>query len=448
MSVRAVGVSAVAAIALLAVFSASFGAEPALAPVPNEFDDRLVADVPGPTALAFTPDGRMLVTSKSGKVWVVNGDGQKTEAFDFQDPNGDGNDNDGRLCFNEARGLLGIAVDPQFGTAGNNFVYLFHNYKKFGNCSLNQNDSPVNRVSRFVMEGDTLVYEDALDQDVLIDNIPNPNGQHDGGDVKFGKDGKLYVSVGDGSCNYQQPSKCGAQNGAARDKNILLGKILRVNRDGSIPTDNPFMGSSSDPCGADGRINENGRTKPGRACQETYASGFRNPFRMAFDPNTQEADTRFYVNDVGQGSREEVSLARPGRDYGWNCLEGSQVNPARGSNCDPLPKGLVKPIHEYSHATGCKSVTGGAFVPDGADWPDAYDGAYLFGDYVCNKIFSLTPKDGGGFGKQVFAGGLTGGGPVSIAFGPHATGEALYYTTFAGGGQVPGQVRRIAPSAN
>src|SRR5215210_9573883 len=118
MSVRAVGVSAVAAIALLAVFSASFGAEPALAPVPDEFDDRLVADVPGPTALAFTPDGRVLVTSKSGQVWMVNGDGQKTEAFDLQDPNGDGNGDDGKLCDNEARGLLGIAVDPQFGTDG------------------------------------------------------------------------------------------------------------------------------------------------------------------------------------------------------------------------------------------------------------------------------------------------------------------------------------------
>lgn len=441
MSVRAVGVSAVAAIALLAGFFAFFGAEPASAPVPDKFDDRLVADVPAPTALAFTPDGRLLVTSKSGQVWVVNEGGQRTEAFDLRDPDGNGEDNDGRICDNEARGLLGIAVDPQFGMAGHNFVYLFHNFKKFGNCSLNQNDSPVNRVSRFVMEGDEIVN---TSQDVLIDNIPNPNGQHDGGDVKFGKDGKLYVSVGDGSCNYAVPSRCGSQNGAARDKNILLGKILRVNPDGSIPADNPFMGSSSDPCGADGRVNENGRTKPGRVCQETFASGFRNPFRMAFDPNTSGTDTKFYVNDVGQGAKEEVNPARSKGDYGWNCVEGTQPNPARGSNCDPLPNGLVKPVHEYSHAGGCQSVTGGAFVPYGAGWPAAYDGAYLFGDYVCGKIFSLTPKSGGGFGKQVFAGGLAPGGPIAMAFGPQATGGSLYYTTFAGEG---GQVRRISHTA-
>ena len=439
MSVRAVGVSAVAAVALLAGFFAFFGAEPASAPVPSGFEDRPVGEIPAPTALAFMPDGRLLVTSKAGKVSVMKEDGQSTEAFDLRDPNGDGNENDGRICNNEARGLLGIAVDPNFGTAGNDFVYLFHNYNKFNECSLNQNDSPVNRVSRFRMEGDRIL---PTSQDVLIDNIPNPNGQHDGGDVKFGKDGKLYASVGDGSCNYQQPSKCDAQNSAARDKNILLGKILRVNPDGTIPPDNPFTGPASDPCGVDNSVNENGRTKPGRICQETFASGFRNPFRMAFDPNTQGTTTRFHVNDVGQGAREEVNLAQSGKDYGWNCVEGTRPNGARNGKCVPLPNGLVKPVHEYSHSTGCQSVTGGAFVPDGAGWPAAYDGAYLFGDYVCGRIFSLTPTSGGFGNKQVLAGGLAQGGPVSMTFGPRATDGALYYTTFAGGGQV----RRITPN--
>ena len=438
MSVRVAGVFTVAAVALMTGILAFLGAGRAAAP--DEFEDRLVVDIPAPTALAFTPDGRLLVTSKGGKVWVVEEDGQKTQAFDLQDPDGNPETNDGRLCDNEARGLLGIAVDPEFGAAGQSFVYLFHNFKKFGNCSLNQNDSPVNRVSRFEMRDGELVPGS---QDVLIDNIPNPNGQHDGGDVKFGNDGNLYVSVGDGSCNYKQPSRCGPQNAAARDKNILLGKILRVTPEGAIPPNNPFVGSTSDPCGVDGSVNENGRTRPGRSCQETFASGFRNPFRMAFDPNTPETSTKFYVNDVGQGAREEVDLAQPGRDYGWNCVEGTRPNPARSANCDPLPSGLLKPIHEYGHGTGCKSVTGGAFVPDGAGWPAAYDRAYLFGDYVCGKIFSLTPKSGGGFGKQVFAGGLAGGGPVAMTFGPHAAGESLYYTTFDGGGQV----RRISHTA-
>ena len=91
------------------------------------------------------------------------------------------------------------------------------------------------------------------------------------------------------------------------------------------------------------------------------------------------------------------------------------------------------PIHEYSHNTACESITGGALVPDDAAWPDLYGGSYLFGDFVCNKIFALTSAGE----AQVFADGLGGGGPVAMTFGPD---NALYYTTFAGGGQV----RRIA----
>jgi hypothetical protein len=93
-------------------------------------------------------------------------------------------------------------------------------------------------------------------------------------------------------------------------------------------------------------------------------------------------------------------------------------------------------LHEYSHDTGCESITGGAFVPDDGGWPTSYDEAYLFGDYICNKIFKLAPKSGDGFTRTVFASGLAGGGPVAMAFGPHGSNQALYYTTFANGGEV------------
>ena len=80
-------------------------------------------------------------------------------------------------------------------------------------------------------------------------------------------------------------------------------------------------------------------------------------------------------------------------------------------------------------------MTGGAFVPNGV-WPASYDGSYLFGDYVCNKIFKLTPNDGGGFTRTEFASGLGAGGPTAMTFGPYGSSKALYYTTYANGGEV------------
>ena len=102
-------------------------------------------------------------------------------------------------------------------------------------------------------------------------------------------------------------------------------------------------------------------------------------------------------------------------------------------NCSAAPN--TPPIYEYSHGTGCSSIIGGAFVPNGV-WPSEYDDAYLFGDYVCKRIFMLTPNDSNGFTSILFAGGLGGCGPVSMTFGPYGSDKVLYYTTYAGGGQV------------
>jgi hypothetical protein len=166
---------------------------------------------------------------------------------------------------------------------------------------------------------------------------------------------------------------------------------------------------------------------------------------MAFDPDTTGTTTRFFINDVGGNSEvggwEEIDESERGADYGWNLCEGRNDNPVRLGDvgCSEAPP--TPPIHEYSHDTGCRTITGGAFVPDGF-WPPEYDDAYLFGDLGCNKIFMLEPN-GGGFAESTFATDLGGGGPIAMTFGPHMTaGKALYYTTFAGGGQV----RRIAHS--
>jgi glucose/arabinose dehydrogenase/PKD repeat protein len=398
----------------LPVFLAVALAHPASAILPQGFSDVLVANLTNPTALAFTPDGRLLIAQQAGivRVYQEGRDGALVPAAALTIPAA-------QICNNFENGLLGITVDPAFQENG--FVYLYYTAKR-------PDAVCVNRVSRFVMSGDTL---DPASQAVLIDNIPSPNGNHNGGDLKFGKDGYLYVSVGDGGCDWLGGG-CQARNDASRDEFVLLGKILRITSDGGIPPGNPFQGQGTVRC------NVTGRTDPGFRCQETFAWGFRNPFRIAHDPNAD--GVRLFINDVGQNTREEIDLAQAGGDYGWNCKEGTRTN-STAPSCQPLPQGLVPPIYEYDHnalvpgtsVSNCGSVTGGAFVPNGL-WP-TYDGAYLFGDYVCGALFVLKQSGGAWFASD-FASGLGADSAVTMIFGPHGHTQALYYTSYSGGGVV------------
>jgi glucose/arabinose dehydrogenase len=258
--------------------------------LPSGFEVRLLASTSKPTALAFTPDGRMLVATQPGQLRIYkNGQLLQTPALDIASS---------KICANSERGMLGVAVDPNFST--NKYVYLYYTYNKFGVCPTSQPtnaNNPVNRVSRFVMSGDIV---DPATEKVLIDNIASPNGNHNAGDLSFGKDGYLYITVGDGGCDYNGDSGCAGANDASRDQHVLLGKVLRITREGGIPPTNPYTGMSS------ARCNLTGRTDPGKHCQETFAWGFRNPFRFAFDPNA--AGTRFFINDVGQNAWEEVDV--------------------------------------------------------------------------------------------------------------------------------------------
>lgn len=397
---------------------ACFNAAPASAAVPPDFEDTLVTKVSGPTALAFTPDRRMLITSHFGELRVYkNGALLPAPAIDLGP----------RICSDKERGLLGVAVDPAYSDPTNHYIYLYYTFKKFGGCEYSSSQSPVNRVSRFKLSDSSIV--DPASEEVLIDNIPSPDGIHNAGDLQFGKDGNLYVSIGDGGCDYQGNSGCGSQNDASRDPHVLLGKILRVTPSGGIPAANPFQGPGT------ARCNLAGRTDPGKKCQETFVSGLRNPFRIALDPNA--AGPRLFINDVGQSTWEEIDLGQAGADYGWNVREG---HCARGSStdCGSPPAGMTNPIYDYNHDTGCTAVTGGAFVPNGT-WPSQYDGAYLYGDFTCGKIFALKPV-GGGFTATEFVTGLGDLSAVVMAFGPHGSGRALYYTTY----NLGGQIRRVA----
>ncbi len=264
--------------------------------VATGFQDRLFATAPGATALAFLPDDRLLATDRRGFVRLHEpGTTDTSQALNISDD----------VCSNSERGLLGIAADPNFGANG--YVYLYYTFEKFGTCPGKQpeKNNPVNSVSRFKMAGGTI---DPKTEEVLVDNVPSPNGNHNAGDLHFGKDGKLYVSTGDGACDYASPTRCQPENDASRDKNVLLGKILRVNTDGTIPADNPNADNTNGVrCGQLTTNNASGgsHAAPDRVCQETYAMGFRNPFRFAMDPDASGVSLR--ANDVGDARVEEVN---------------------------------------------------------------------------------------------------------------------------------------------
>jgi glucose/arabinose dehydrogenase len=399
-------------------------AAPLAAAVPAGFTDSLVATVGSPTAMAFTPDGRLLITTKAGQLRIYQNGLLATPALTFPASS---------ICNGSERGLLGVAVDPAFAT--NHHIYLFYTFNKFNSCPQGDSSSPlnpVNRVSRFTLPDSNVI--DPSTELVLVDNMPSPNGNHNAGDLHFGRDGYLYISIGDGGCDHANDSGCAGANDAARDQHVLTGKVLRITRDGYIPLDNPFQGPGT------ARCNVTGQTTAGNKCRETFAWGLRNPFRFAMDPNA--VGTRFFINDVGQGLWEEIDRGFAGVDYGWNLCEGAHNNNSDGA-CTNAPPGHVPPVYDYKHGLtipgttspiNCNSITGGAFVPNGA-WP-GFDGAYLFGDFVCGEIFELAFL-GGAWTAADFGQSL--GGVTTMIFGPHGNGRALYYANFNGG-----QVRRIA----
>ncbi len=403
---------------------------PAAVTIPPQFTDAVVTSgLSSPTALAFLPDGRMLVTAKEGQLIRYKA-GASPEKLTVLDLNTTGA---GKVCSNSERGLLGIAVDLDF--ANNRYIYLYYTFNRFNqnrtNCGTGS-QQPVNRVSRFQFTTATGDALNASTETVLLDYIPSAAGNHNGGDLHFGADGKLYISAGDGGCEMYKDgtdntdsTRCGGGNRNSRSRNILGGKILRINKDGSIPADNPYASTPGTRRCGDPSQNNPVLAPPANApfCQETWDWGLRNPFRFAMRPGTSD----FYINDVGQGIWEEIDASSKNADYGWNVREGFCANGST-SDCGAPPAGMTNPLFAYQHdGENCDSITGGAFVPTGL-WPGAYSGQYLFSDYVCGKIWRLDAAGGGTYTRTLFASGLLG--PVYLAFGPYngANGQnqALY----------------------
>ncbi len=399
--VARVGVTAALAVAAGAAFtSASPAPAAAAATVPGAFSDVAVAAVSSPAAVTPLDAHRVVVLEKGGKVRLIRDGSLLANPALALDLGG---------CTSSEMGLLGFTPAADFAASGTVFLFAsVPNPNDPGHC--------LNRVSRYTMSGDVI---DPASQVVLLDlpgtSAVDSSANHDGGDLAIGKDGYLYVSIGDSGSNPR-----GTGGSAAPDKGVLAGKILRITTSGGIPPGNPFTGPGSASCAhdaLDGRIDN----PPGTPCQEIFAYGLRNPWRFAFDPNAP--GTRLFINDVGQSTREEVDEGIAGANYGWPEREGVC---AQGSNppcAPPSPaSGYTDPLTDYPRSVG-QYITGGAFVPNGA-WSPEYDGAYLFADGGSGKIFVRSAAGNVDYGRP-FATGL--GQIVDMAFVAEGGGYALYY---------------------
>ncbi len=381
----------------------------AAASFPSGFTDTTVAGSLGQaTGLAQLPDGRFLVTDQTGVLRLVNGS-SSSDALDIH-ATADGTHPD--VCSASEMGLLGVTVDAQFATNG--FIYLYYT-RAVGSCSLpgTKAGGAVNRVSRFTLSGNTI---DRSSEFVVLDNMPEWGGNHNGGYVHAAHDGTLFVSVGDGGAGRPESNPA--------DLSLPNGKILRVNTDGSVPADNPNGTTSCRDTWGTGGV----------TCGEVWADGLRNPFRLAFKDD--DPGVTFRINDVGDGTWEEVDEGMAGAHYGWPCREG----PASHANSTTCNTPVTDPVLWYNHSTSCNVITAGAYVPAGT-W-GGYDGAYLFADNGCGNMFAAQPGTSGA-GSPTLATGLEG--ITDMAFFKSGGTYALYYTTYAGGGQLH---KVIGPASN
>jgi glucose/arabinose dehydrogenase len=285
------------------------------------------------------------------------------------------------------RGLLGIAFDPAWPAARRVYLYYTRSIASSGSCAISGiSASSRNRVSRFTESGGTLAGEQVLYQTPALTGATN----HNAGTVRFGTDGKLYVSIGDNDTD-------ATSNPLSRDLSDPRGKLLRLNADGTVPQNNPFVG------------------RPG-ALPEIWAFGLRNPFRFSIDPATGTP----YIGDVGEGTWEGIYAGEAGADYGYPCYEAAS-HPFQ--SCSPaLPlSSVTAPIFVYGHGSQTPPVSGicvtGGLVYRHSAFPAEYQGNYYFGDFGGGWIRrARIGTDGRLTDVQLFV--SSAGGVVDFAVSP------------------------------
>ncbi len=315
-----------------------------------------------PTVMAFAPDNRIFVAQQTGALRVIKNGALLATPFLSLTVNSTGE-----------RGLIGLAFDPDFAT--NQYIYVYYTVPAAGI------NAPFNRISRFTANGDVAL---AGSEQIILNLDPLSSAtNHNGGALAFGSDGKLYVAVGDN-----------ALGANAQNLNTYHGKLLRINKDGSAPSDNPFFTS--------------GTTEQSK---RVWSYGLRNPYTFSIQPGTG----KIFVNDVGQNAVEEINDATTGgRNFGWPTAEGTSTNP-----------NFTNPVYSYLHAgaapTGC-AITGGTFFnPQFTTYPAAYVGDFFFQDYCSNWIYALNLS--GTPSATLFASNI-GSSSLSVMTGPDGN---LYY---------------------
>lgn len=313
-----------------------------------------------PTTMAFAPDGRLFICQQSGAIKILKNGALLGTNFASFSVNSSGE-----------RGLLGLAFDPDFAT--NRYLYIYHTLA----------DGSRNRLTRIRASSTNPDLMESGSATTLLDfDALSSATNHNGGFIKFGTDGKLYVAIGEN-----------ANTAHAQNYDTYHGKLLRVNADGSAPSDNPFFASTPD------------GTPPTEQSKRVWAFGLRNPYTFDVQPGTG----KIYVNDVGQNSWEEINDATAGgKNYGW---------PSREGTGDTNGGQFTNPVYAYGHGSGndkgC-AITGGAFFnPASTNYPAQYAGGYFYFDYCNGWINFLNTSNA----RQPFATGIPGS-PVCMVTGP------------------------------
>lgn len=331
------------------------------AALPNNFQVTQIvgSGLNGPSGFGIAPDGRIFILERSGAIKIYKGGQLLAAPFATLPSAGTGD-----------RGLIGVAFDPEFSI--NHFAYFYYT----------ATDDLLNRLVRFDASSDV-----ATGSPVIMYQTSTPSQfLHSGGTVAFGPDGKIYLAIGD---NGYPPN--------AQDLSVPYGKILRINRDGSMPDDNPFIGQAN-------------------ALPEIWAYGFRNPWRFQFDSVTG----KLMAGDVGESYFEEVDDVKKGQNYGWPVCEGYCTQ-------------FTQPLHAYAHSGPSSAVTAGP-IYRGDMFPQEYQGNFFFADYGQGFIKRATFDSAGAISSvQDFDVGA--GSVVDLHTAPDGS---LYYLTY-----YPGRLYRI-----
>ena len=413
-----------------------------------DLDSSFVTGVDQITDFRWLPDGRMVILSKTGTAWVRPAPGGSlVPAGTFSVDTG------------SEKGLLGVAVDPQFIANGRLYFY----YSADGSAPTPGDDANRHRVVRRVLSAGNQLGAETL----LLQNLRGP-ANHDGGALDIGPDGYLYIGVGDTgnnsntaaepqytptnfypTCLADHPTGHGAGNG----------KVLRIALDGTIPATNPLVGATNVTACGSGPATPISAGSLGAPRTEVYAWGFRNPFRLWVDPLTGKV----WVGDVGEISYEEVDVVQPGRHHGWPWREGRHgwpvdkcrdVRVGTGGGGAPIQdQDCVEPVYYCRHDDtssldpnvdgGCDAITGGQIV-DSCDWPASFRELYFFADNANGSLYALRPNASrdGIVGGRIDIGTVAPDFPVALRTGNDG---ALYIAIFPNGGS--SRIVRIAPKA-